>query len=259
MNLTINEQLMKDTQDANICIFIANLASWLRTNSSKLHLPLEQRNFREGRYWSYNSIEGFVQFFGFWSTRNIRTIIKNCIDQGLIITNTFNKKKYDNTLWYTLTDKGLSYYPHLAGIFLNTLVDSDKQLVETDKPIPKPLTTGNNINIITSDSDESQVNSNDEIIKAYHGILPNNPKIKVLDDQLKRQLNKMKKNWPKYQKDGKKFSIESFKDYLKYLKYHHPWFVNPYAKDNGKKGQNSLRHLTRDINMAKVVNGEFNG
>jgi hypothetical protein len=158
MNLTINEQLMHDTKDANLCIFIANLASWLKTNSAKLHQPLEERNFREGRYWSYNSIQGFVKFFGFWSTQNIKTIIKKGIAEGLIVTNTFNRKKFDNTLWYSLTDKGLKYYPFLLDTTLNTIVRSNKPLVNSNHTIPVTTTTSNNT-ITTSEFHNSQSSS----------------------------------------------------------------------------------------------------
>src|SRR6478736_3017112 len=111
MNLNLNEQLLLDTKDADVCIFIANLASWIRYNASKEN-P-EDRNFFDGSFWSYNTLKDFVKYFGFWSTQNIRTIIANSIKLGLVKTGTFNKKKYDNTVWYTLTEKGLDYYPHL--------------------------------------------------------------------------------------------------------------------------------------------------
>lgn len=97
-----------------------------------------------------------------------------------------------------------------------------------------------------------------EVVNAYHETLPENPKIKVVDDKLKRQIKNMINKWPSYQKDGEIFTIDSFKQYLTVLKQHYAWFVKPYQTESGIKKQNNLRVFTREINISKVVNGEFN-
>lgn len=96
-----------------------------------------------------------------------------------------------------------------------------------------------------------------QIVDAYHETLPDCPRIKVIDSKLHSQLVHMRKNWPKYQKEGKDFSIESFKDYLNYLKQHYSWFIKPYTTANGNTRRNNLRVFTREINITKIVNGEF--
>lgn len=258
MNLTINEQLMIDTKDADVCIFIANIATWIRTNAKKDNH--EQRNIHENTCWTYNSIQEFVRYFGFWSTQNIRTIIAKSIKLGLLKTSTFNRKKYDNTLWYTLTEKGFEYYPHIRDLVLNSLVDSNKGLVKTNKPIPEDLTHSSNINITISVSDEtnnSKSVSNEEILAAYHEHLPELTKIKVVDRDLGNKINSMKKNWHKYQKEGKAFTLELFIDFLKFIRTHHKWFLTPRTTESGNTRKNSLRNLIADINLARFANGEF--
>lgn len=242
MNLTINEQLMIDTKDANLCIFIANLATWIRFNASKRD-PAE-RNYHDGRYWSYNTIQDFVKYFGFWSTKNIRTIIKHCCDLGLVTTSTFNKKKYDNTIWYALTDKGLEYYPQARGTELYSVAGNGKTLAGNGNAIPEHINSLGN-NIIS------------DIVETYHEELTELPKIKTVDTKLKGQLQRMVKNWPSYQKEGKEFTIQSFRDYLNYIKQHYSWLIKPYTTDSGNVKRNSLRVLTREINISKIVNGEF--
>lgn len=258
MNLSINEQLMIDTKDANLCIFIANLAGWIRYNASKT--DPEERNYHEGRYWSYNTIQDFVKYFGFWSTRNIRTIIKDCIELDLITTSTFNKKKYDNTLWYSLTDKGLEYYPKLRDIFLDTLVRSDKTLVRNDKPIPEDLNSLRNINITTSDGEVIPKKQTHEefIVAIYHKILPDSPRIKIVDSKLSKQFIKMEKNWPKYSSSQEKFTYQAFMEFLRALKSKYPGFLKPYVTPQGNTRQNNLRTITSETNLAKLINGEFN-
>ncbi len=278
MNLNLNEQLLLDTRDANICIFIANLASWLRTNIDRE--KFEQRNVREGRCWSYNSIKDLQNYFNFWSTKNIRTIIRHCEQQGLILIGNFNKHMYDKTSWYSLTDKALEYYPVLRDKFGTRLHETRmdthlplpaKGFAASGKPIPEEHTHIKDL--IISDLEKSlevgflakDLNPRskgnlviDEIVKTYHELLPDLPKIKKVDYKMRCQLHRMIKDWPSYQKDGKQFSIESFKDYLNYIKQHYSWFVKPYTTPNGNVRRNSLRVLTREINITKIVNGEFN-
>lgn len=166
-----SEKLLRDTRDANLAIFIENLACWIKFNASKTD-PAE-RNYHDGRYWSYNTLNDFVKYFGFWSTQNLRTIINNCIKHGLILTDTFNKKKYDNTIWYSLTDKALEYYPVLRGLFLNTIVNSNKTLVKTNNTIPEqPNSLGSNINITTSEFDNSPDNNSNGFESLTDGNLP---------------------------------------------------------------------------------------
>lgn len=258
MNLTINEQLMRDTKDANLCIFIANLATWLRYNIDK-EKP-EQRNIHEGRCWSYNSIKDLQNYFDFWSVKNIRTIIKHCQQQGLILIGNFNKHKYDQTSWYTFTDKALCYYPSLKKRFnaesgrsqlQSDLPEVANAISKNGKPIPELHTIGS-INTTTSN-----VVRTEEVIEAYHETLPECPKIKVCGNELTKQIRSMIKSWPKYQKQGQPFSIESFKDYLNYIKQHYAWFIQPYVTESGKTKRNNLTNITREKNIVRIVNGEF--
>ena len=58
-----------------------------------------------GRTWTYNSVVDFKPYFPYWSTSQIRRILKSLVDQGIIIEGNFNKLKYDKTKWYALEDE----------------------------------------------------------------------------------------------------------------------------------------------------------
>lgn len=113
-----------------------------------------------------------------------------------------------------------------------------------------------NINI-TSDVSES-VKTKD-VIEAYHEACPECPKIKVCGNELTKQIRSMIRNWPKYNNDNKEFTIDSFKDYLNYIKLHYPWFLQPYMTESGKEKRNNLTNITREKNIVRIVNGEFSG
>ncbi len=256
----INEQLWVDF-DLDTAVFLDTIAYWLKKNASNKQF----HNFQDGQYWTYNTQEAFQKMFPGWKRETIRRVIRNCIKNDLLILGNFNSKGYDRTRWYSLTSKSLEYYPNLKKIIHEipdnpdsaSLVGSHPSLVGSHPAIPKQLPSVSNINITISDSGESPKADNEDIVNAYHEALPECPKIKVIDSKLKRQLYHMRKNWHKYQKDGKHFSIESFKDYLLYIKQHYGWFIKPYVTANGTTKHNNLRVLTREINITKIVNGEF--
>lgn len=120
----------------NEAIFLNHMAFWLQKNKAN------NKHFYEGRHWTYNTQKALIELFPYWSRQNFRTITKSCIDKGLIITGNFNSISYDRTLWYTLTDLGLSLFScfnivHTLGE--NQPMDWPKPTIErvrTNPPIP---------------------------------------------------------------------------------------------------------------------------
>jgi hypothetical protein len=219
----------------------------------------------EGSCWSYNSIQEFVNYFGFWSTRNIRTIIANCIKLDLIKTSTFNKKKYDNTLWYTLTDKGLEYYPQIRDLVLNRLVDSDKGLVDSDKPIPELHYQSSNNTITTSErsSSSSKSKSNElmrEMIDAYREIFPNNPQPhpSLIATSLQKTLQTLIKRWPEADPDKKPITIDAFRRYMIGLKTIAPKFaLGEYETKDGNRKKNNMETFCRWNTFVKFLEDQY--
>ena len=88
----------------NQAIFLDNLAFWTRHNKAN------KKNFFEGRYWTYNSMDAFLELFPYWTLNTLRKIRSKCVDNDLIIKSNFNKTKYDQTTWYSLTDKAMKLF-----------------------------------------------------------------------------------------------------------------------------------------------------
>lgn len=68
------------------------------------------RNFRDGRWWTYNSLAAWEKEFSWWSTKQIRRIISSCKEQGAIIIGEYNKDPRDRTAWYSPSDELLTFY-----------------------------------------------------------------------------------------------------------------------------------------------------
>ncbi len=86
-------------------IFIQNLVLW--TSSNAANGQDNNIHFQENRYWIFGTPEYFTRFFIYWKPRRIKDIIASCLKQELIIKGTFNKKGYDRTMWYSLSNKTL--------------------------------------------------------------------------------------------------------------------------------------------------------
>lgn len=83
----------------NVAVLINSFIFWTRTNSAK------GKNNHEDRFWCYGTPEYFAKFFPYFKPRLIRDIFKKCIELDLLIKGNFNKKGYDKTNWYALSDK----------------------------------------------------------------------------------------------------------------------------------------------------------
>lgn len=80
----------------NEALVLQQVNYWLEINKKK------KRNYHEGRYWTYNTINKWQDEFPFWSISTIKRIFKRLRDMELIIVDNFNLYQMDRTLWYTI-------------------------------------------------------------------------------------------------------------------------------------------------------------
>ena len=89
---------------ADIAIFLHNLVFWVERNRAN------GVNFRDGRYWTYNTIEALAQRYPLWSKDQIKRIIAKCRERGLILVGEYNSDRRDRTKWYSPSDEILALY-----------------------------------------------------------------------------------------------------------------------------------------------------
>ncbi len=83
-------------------VIINHLEYWIEHNEKN------EKNFYDGRYWTFNSMRAFVELFPYASEKQIRTALKHLEDTGILIVGNYNKSQYDRTKWYTFSDFGKS-------------------------------------------------------------------------------------------------------------------------------------------------------
>lgn len=80
-------------------IIIHHFQHWISVNE-KLN-----RNFIEGRTWTYQTQEEIAAHFPYLNKRKVKYTIERLIKKEILLTGNFNKKKMDKTLWYTFKNK----------------------------------------------------------------------------------------------------------------------------------------------------------
>lgn len=117
-------------------ILIQNIYYWTLKNKAN------DKHFHDGYYWTYNSIKAFGELFPYVSERQIQNALKKLKELGIIMTDNFNTSPYDKTLWYTISNKGIS-------IMQKCQIETPEMLnrnVENVEPIPYINTYNNTYN-----------------------------------------------------------------------------------------------------------------
>lgn len=103
MNLLFNEHplvvsptLAKELGNLNEAVFLQQLHYWLEIKRQT------GKNFVDGKYWTYNSIENWLEQFPWLTISTLRRTIASLIKKGYVIKGNYNRKKMDHTTWYTI-------------------------------------------------------------------------------------------------------------------------------------------------------------
>ncbi|MCT4542355.1 MAG: hypothetical protein N4A63_02295 [Vallitalea sp.] len=104
----------------NGAIMIYNLAHWTEKNMAN------EKNYYDGHYWVYNTHNAFSEIFPFWTTSQIKYILKQLKEKGAIFQGNYNKAGFDKTGWYALSDDVLE----LCDIQINR-VEQNSPIEET--------------------------------------------------------------------------------------------------------------------------------
>lgn len=83
----------------NESIVLQQVHYWLEINRKA------NKNFREGKYWTYNSIRAWHEDnFEFWSYDTVKRTFAKLEKMGLLISANFNKDSRDKTKWYSINE-----------------------------------------------------------------------------------------------------------------------------------------------------------
>lgn len=159
----------------------------------QIHYWIEKRqNYREGRYWVYNSMENWMQQFPWIKSRTTLTRYFNNLEKkGLLITGNYNKAGFDKTKWYTID--------------YSTLSDFEQRLYRTCTTSDQNLVNGMNRTCTTNTIDYTEITSEITTNKQANAV--------SADADLSESFNKLWNLYPK--KQGKKDAFRHYKAWRK--------------------------------------------
>lgn len=64
--------------------------------------PRINKNYRDGKFWVYNTLNEWLTQFPFWSKSTLRRTIKNLEEKNLLLSTSRVVKGYDQTKWYSV-------------------------------------------------------------------------------------------------------------------------------------------------------------
>ena len=173
-------------------IILNHFEYWIELNKSN------EKNYYEGRYWTFNSMKAFSEIFPYLSLKKIRNALKHLQDEGLILTGNFNRSSYDRTLWYAFSDLAESI------LTKGQMDDSEKSngLPRKGKPIPDNNTPGETNNNLYERFESfwaiyPKKKSKQAALTAWKKLKPD----EVFKQKIIAAVQKQKQ-WPEWQKDN---------------------------------------------------------
>jgi hypothetical protein len=118
-------------------IMIQHLRQWISKNMS------EGKNRIDGHTWTFNSIKGWHQELPFWTEKQVRKILDDLIEKGVLVTANHNKVGFDRTLWYAFKDESiwLNGKKHLPEKANGDIPNGQIPFALQGEPIPSSLTS----------------------------------------------------------------------------------------------------------------------
>ncbi len=103
-NHSFNVGIRKAVGCTDAALIHFHITYWVRHNFTQK----KKDHYHDGRWWTYFSQQEIANHFEYLNRFQIMRCIKKLEESDLIITGNFNKKAYDKTTWYTLSDKAIS-------------------------------------------------------------------------------------------------------------------------------------------------------
>ena len=151
MTHSYNVEIALAVGGAPEAVVLKEIAYWCSKNRENGHEE------QEGRYWMYKSLaqwkEDFPEYRG-----NIGNILSRLEKGGWVVTGVYNKKSFDRTKWYALSDSSISLFDKIDW------TEEENGTRQTVKPIPSGKTSGKTV--------EEILKKNAEVIDRLYALYP---------------------------------------------------------------------------------------
>ena len=262
-------------------VVLQYIAHWVEVNTH------EDRNFEDGRYWTYNTQAQIADDLGI-SKYQVNRCLKKLVEEGYLLAQNLNRTKQDRMLWYALSDIAISVlYPYEEAtkkasskgiseektktatsncksatsncksatcssnsIYINNNMHHKQHHIQHNSASPTP----SNASVDETESPtaksaaEAQTRTQGncpffDILKAYNEICTSYPRMSVLDNERRRAILKL---WKQYG------SLDFFTRVFRKAE------ASAYLKGtNDRKWHADFDWIVKPSNFAKILEGRF--
>lgn len=129
-------------------VLINHFQFWINNNKRN------ERNERDGRTWTFNSIRAMCETFPYLSQKQIRSALDRLTAAGILMKGNYNDTGYDRTMWYAFVLEDFWIRPEGQFHFPSRANGSAHQ----GQPIPDDLPVGETDKGSAPDGDGGKVN-----------------------------------------------------------------------------------------------------
>ena len=80
-------------------ILIQNFIHWILVNKRL------NRNFHDGRWWTYQTIDEIAAIFNYLSKDQVKRTLEYLSKENVLVKGNYNKTKFDRTVWYAFVNE----------------------------------------------------------------------------------------------------------------------------------------------------------
>ncbi len=210
-------------------ILVQHINYWCKRNTQ------QKKNYRDGYYWMYNTLDSFLNYFKFMSKNTLIRCLNKLCKEGIIIKSNYNKRKYDKTNWYRIN------------------YDYFKTSKYAQKTTPKCDNRNNNSNNCKKEKDyETEINKLNEELKSMQEQIKRLQQQQNFKNNNNNNKNNTSKSFQTQTSSNTSYDIK-FKDYLQQSPYLND-FCNHIFNENSERiklGKNnfSVKDLQKKINI----------
>lgn len=170
----------------------------------QIHYWLEKKlNIKDGYSWVYNSMVEWNKQFPWLSLKTLKRKFKSLEDKGLLITENYNKAKFDRTKWYRIDYDAFSNLGNALGQNdLTNVSNCPNAKGQNDTTNTIEYTENNNIDNTTTTTDTTE-------IKIIYEFWESN--VGNLSPYLYREIRTIYNDWKEVSKQPKEMILESIK------------------------------------------------
>lgn len=92
-------ELARQLNSVNLALLIHHFQFWINKN---MQMGI---NFYEGRTWTYQTLEEICAIYIYLSVPQVKRLLQELVDRGILRKGNFNKNVFDKTTWYSFEDE----------------------------------------------------------------------------------------------------------------------------------------------------------